>query len=247
MQVEDGKSCDAVFGGALKIWQRKKGYRFGLDSLLLATDLPEVGEGARVVELGAGQGAVALTIGLQHPTWEVRAVERHAGLYELLEENIAENGLGNVTAVRGDLREYRGLLEAHWADLVVANPPYFVEGARRASANEERAAARHELFGGLREFVEAAGYVLKQRGWLQVIVPPVRLEDALRAAIGTDLKLASLRSYHSYAGDDAYLVEIRWRRGGAPDLKIRGGLVVYADGEGRYSEEVARRLGKERR
>lgn len=58
-----------VISDRLKIRQSRKGYRFGLDALLLSTDLPELGEDAPVVyELGAGQGAVSLSIASREPS-----------------------------------------------------------------------------------------------------------------------------------------------------------------------------------
>lgn len=244
---------DELFDGALSLWQRKKGYRFGLDSLLLATDLPPLPPDAQVVELGAGQGAVALTIAHQHPRWEVIALERQESLLELLHQNVIDNQLSHVEILAGDLRDHRQLFEAHSADLVVANPPYFPQGARRPSSDSERAAARHELFGGIEDFIRAAAYILNQRGWLQMIAPPLRLRDALQAADETDLALASLRFYHSHRDTPAYLVELRWRRGGAADPQIRPPLFIYDDDPGElgaskhYSPEVAARLQREGR
>lgn len=248
--VKDGDpkelSCDAVFDGNLSIWQHQKGYRFGLDSLLLGTDLPDIPDDGRVVDLGAGQGAVALTIAYHNPKMTVVAVERQPSLVELLRRNVEHNELENVKILSGDLRQYRDLLPAHSADLVVANPPYYRKGSRRPSPQRQRAEARHELFGGLRDFIAAAAYVLDQRGWLQIITPPMRLAEALQATTGTDLSAASLRFYHSRRQEKAYLVEYRWRRGGAPDFSIRPPLFIYRE-EGIYSTEVAERIGQERR
>lgn len=239
-------TCDALFDGALRLWQSKRGYRFGIDAVLLATDLPDLDQEATVVDLGAGQGAVALTIAHQHRSWQVIAVERQPSLVAILRKNVAENELDNVRVIEGDLRDYRQLLSPHTADLVVTNPPYYPKGSRRPSTIEERAAAHHELHGELGDFVDAAAYVLHQRGWLQLIAPPIRLAHALDAASNTDLRPASLRFYHSRATDAAYLFEGRWRRGAAPDMTVRPPLVIY-DEPRRYGPEVARRLGREQR
>lgn len=241
--AEEECTRDALFGGALHLWQRKKGYRFGLDSLLLATDLPDLSEGSVVLELGAGQGAVCLTVAKQRPDVQVVALERQASLLELLRRNVEENELQNVAVVAGDLRDHRQILAAHSADLVLANPPFFREGDRRPPADEERAGARHELHGGVQEFITAAAYALKQRGALQMITPPLRLSECLVAAEGTsDLALESLRFFHSRQDEEAYLVQYRWRRGGAADVKVRPPLVVYAGDGTDYSDEVATRL-----
>ena len=237
---------DELFDGELGIWQRRKGYRFGLDALLLATDLPELPPAATVVELGAGQGAVCLSVAHKHRPWQVVAVERQPSLLELLRRNVAENQLNNVRVVAGDLREHRELMAPHQADLVLCNPPFYPPGSRRPSPNQERAAARHELYGDVGDFVRAAAYILGQRGWLRMITPPVRMTQVLSAAEGTDLSLESLRFYHTDSDQKAYLVEYRWRRGGAPDLKIRPPLYIYHS-RGIYTEEVAARVGREGR
>lgn len=243
---DDELTRDLLFDGELAIWQRREGYRFGLDALLLATDIPELPTEATVVDLGAGQGVVGLTVAHRHPDCRVVAVERQQSLLELLERNIAENDLDNVEIVAGDLRDYREHLTPHSADLVLCNPPYYPTGSRRPSPIRERAEARHELHGDLADFVAASAYVLKQRGWLQMFTPPLRMTDALSAAEPTDLSAVALRFYHTHREDDAYLVQYRWRRGGAPDFAIRPPLYIYQS-EGVYSPEVARRIQRERR
>lgn len=244
MADDDAITRDVVGQGALTILQHERGYRFGLDALLLATDLPEVRDGATVVELGAAQGIVSLHIARQFPQVHVVAVERQASLFELLDDNIELNDLRErVEAVHADVRHHRERLEAHSAQLVVCNPPYFRAGERRPSANAQRAAARHELNGTLSDFVDAACYVLEQRGRLKIIVPPLRLADLLQAVDATDLAVESLRFFHSRAHTDAYLVESVLRRGGAPDLKVRPPLYIYRNADD-YTEEVEQRLGR---
>lgn len=237
---------DLLFDGELAIWQRQEGYRFGLDALLLATDLPELPDGATVVDLGAGQGVVGLTVAHHYPGLKVVAVERQESLLELLQRNVEENELTNVEIVAGDLRDHRELLTPHSADLVLANPPYYPTGRRRPSPVRERAEARHELHGDLGDFVEASAYVLDQRGTLQMFTPPIRMMDAMGAAESTDLSPVEMRFYHAHRSDDAYLIQYRWRRGGAPDFRIRPPLYIYQS-EGVYSPEVAGRIDQERR
>ncbi|WP_158542559.1 tRNA1(Val) (adenine(37)-N6)-methyltransferase [Lujinxingia litoralis] len=235
-------SRDAIFGGALHLWQATSGYRFGLDALLLATDLPELAPGATVVELGAAQGPVSLTVAWQRPDVRVVAVERQPDLARLLRRNVAENGLENVVVIEGDLRQRKALFTPQSAALVLANPPYYPQGSRRPSENAQKAQAHHELHGTLGDFVRAAAYLLQPRGWLQLIAPPVRHLDVVAAAGETDLRLAQMRHYHDRADRPAYLSEYRFRRPSAPDLKIRPPLMIR-DAEGHYSPEVRRRLG----
>ena len=68
--------------------------------------------------------------------------------------SVALNNLEDrVTIVEGDLREISRANPARRADLVVANPPFRIARSGRVSQDEERAAARHELAGGLEVFL----------------------------------------------------------------------------------------------
>jgi tRNA1Val (adenine37-N6)-methyltransferase len=234
---------DTLADGALTILQGADGFRFGIDAVMLATDLPEFDPQGTVVDLGAGQGAVGLSVAVSNPDAEVICLERQPSLLELLRENIRINDLQErVEAREGDVREYRESLEPHSADLVVCNPPYYRAGERRPGANDERAAARIEMHGTLNDFVDAAAYVLDQRGRLKIIVPPLRLGDLYAAAAETDLSFETMRYYHARPDEDAYLVECVLRRGGAPDVRVRPPLYQYGREGSEYGPEVQQRL-----
>lgn len=223
--------------------QARKGYRFGLDALILATDLPDIREASVVYELGAAQGPVALSISARRVDLEVVAIERQEALFKLLKENIAHNEdkLGAIRALKTDLRDHRSLLRSHQADLVVCNPPYFTPNARRPSSNPERAAARHELHGTLHDFIAAGCYVLKHKGWFKIILPPVRLLDLFDAIKDKDLGIVSMRFIHPAPSDSAYLTEVLMRRGRGNDFNVLTPLYIR-DVHGLYTLEVAQRL-----
>jgi len=79
-------------------------------------------ERPRVIDVGTGTGAIALSIALEHPGAEVTALDVSAQALELARENAASTGLADqVTFVQGDLHDGFG---THAYDLVVSNPPY---------------------------------------------------------------------------------------------------------------------------
>ena len=235
---------DVVSDGALIIMQSKEGYRFGLDAVLLATEIPDVPLGGTVVDLGAGNGAVGLMIAKRRPDIRVICLEVQRTLVDLLERNIAENELASrVTSVYGDVRQHRLLLKPQSADLVVSNPPYYRTGQGRPSPNRERAAAHQELNGTLRDFVVAAQYVAKPRASLKLVIPPMRLSDLNYDVRMSDFLHDTCRFVHARANRDAYLMEWVFRRGGAPNFAVKPPLILHGDDD-QFLPEVTRRFAK---
>ncbi len=230
---------EATISDHLVVRQRQRGYRFGLDALLLATDLPELPDGSHVWELGAGHGAVALSVAAREPGLEVVALERHDGLLALLRHNVEANG-SRVEVRQGDVRERKALPHAT-ASLVLCNPPYYNIKSSRVSEDGERAAARHELHGGLGDFVRAAAKLLVPRGVFRMVSPPERRAEAMREASAAGMGVERLRFVHDQHGQPAYLFEVECRKEGRAELEVRAPLVVR-EADGRYTEEVARRV-----
>ena len=233
---------DVVSDGALVIQQTESGYRFGLDAVLLATDLPELPRNGHVVDLGAGAGAVGLMIAKRRPDVTMLGLELQHALHALLRINIDENDLAErCMAIKGDVRQHQLLLSPHTADLVVTNPPYYRIGQGKASPDRERAAAHQELNGNLRDFIVAAQYVLRPRGYLKLVLPPIRLTDLTLEIQKTDFTAESVRFVHAEAERDAYLMEWVFRRGGARRMSVRPPLVLNSP-EGGFTREVRNRF-----
>src|SRR5271154_4515117 len=158
------ETSDTILGGTLTIIQPAAGYRFSIDSILLAR-FATVRPRDRVLELGAGCGVIAVTIAaLNHPR-AVVALELQAELADLATRNAALNGCANFTALHADLRRRRitGLAPASF-DLTVANPPYRALSTGRDSPIAARRLARGESAATLAGFVSAAHRYTKDGG-----------------------------------------------------------------------------------
>ncbi len=235
------ETTDDVLGGRLSFKQHRKGYRFGLDAVLLATDLPELPDSPTIADFGAGQGAVTCVIAHNRPAAHLISVERQPGLFGLLRQNIDANGFTpRIETLCVDLRD-KAALPPHEADLVVMNPPYYAANSGLMSSNTERAEAHYELHGGLSDFVAAAQYVAKPGGLFKLVLPPERLTELMGEIDASDFAMRSLRFFHSHLDEPAYLVECVAKRGGRFELEVRPPLVVYAD-NGEYGAEVKARL-----
>src|SRR5262247_3268336 len=71
---KSGEGLDALFDGALKLFQSRAGYRFSLDALLLAYYVA-LKRQDRAIDLGTGNGVIPLTLALLHPKIVIEGIE----------------------------------------------------------------------------------------------------------------------------------------------------------------------------
>ncbi|HET7498327.1 MAG TPA: peptide chain release factor N(5)-glutamine methyltransferase [Candidatus Eisenbacteria bacterium] len=84
----------------------------------------------RLLELGAGTGAIAIAILHALPEWTGEAVDRSPQAVRLARKNAARNGIARrLHVLEGDFRDPGALrVPGHDYDLVVSNPPYVRSG-----------------------------------------------------------------------------------------------------------------------
>jgi tRNA1(Val) A37 N6-methylase TrmN6 len=229
---------DALLGGRVRLLQPVKGHRAGTDAVLLAAAVV-VRPGERVVDVGAGTGAVGLMVATAMPLADVVLVERDSRLAALCARNAALNGLSpavmEVDVLDARARRIAGLLPES-ADLVITNPPFLEEGRARVSPDESRAAAHMLPPGGLEAWLRACSNLVKPQGRLALIHRPDRLGECL-SALGRGFGGIALRFVHPAADRPAIrfvLVAIKASR--AP-LSVAPPLVLH-DGQGGFTAEA---------
>ena len=231
------RTLDALFKGQLRILQSRKGYRFSLDAVLLATFASPRGA-EKVVDLGAGSGVVSLILAKLHPNLAVTALEIQETMVTCAQKSARLNQLeSRVTILQCDVRRIAKVLPPGRADLVVCNPPYRKPASGRISPNTEKQIARHEVKASLGDFLGAGAYLLSAKGRMAVSYPAVRTVDLLATMRAAGLEPKRLRMVHSFAGAEASLVLVEGAKGGRSGMKILAPLVIYEKGK-QYSAEV---------
>jgi release factor glutamine methyltransferase len=124
---------------------------------------------ARVLDLGAGSGAVALAIAHQVPQAHVLGIDHSAAAVALARRNAARLCIANA---RFELGDWFGQLPRAAYSIVVANPPYVADTDPHLHEGDLRFEPPTALQGGpdglgaLRTIVERAPGHLVPRGWL---------------------------------------------------------------------------------
>jgi release factor glutamine methyltransferase len=120
----------------------------------------------RVLDVGAGSGAIALALADEHRRARVLAVDRSEGAVVVARQNLERTGLGErVEFVRGEL--LRGLSGPF--DLVVSNPPYVPPEEYETLQPEIRLYEPYEAVVGVgvgETIARDARAVLQPGGWL---------------------------------------------------------------------------------
>ncbi len=172
---------DDFLGGRLRITQPAKGYRAGVDPVLLAASVPAVA-GQRVLELGCGVGVATLCLGWRVPGLTLIGVEVQPGYADLARANAVANG-HDVEVVTADLRALPTDLRQRQFDHVLMNPPYF----DRVTGTAAQDCGRDIALGGdtpLADWIDVAARRLSPRGHLTLIQRIERLPDVLAALEG---------------------------------------------------------------
>jgi tRNA1Val (adenine37-N6)-methyltransferase len=237
-QSSSDETLDTLFDGKLSVIQSKTGYRFSLDALLLAHFTSVRGK-ERVVDLGTGNGVVALILAAREPSAEVVGVEIQPEMAARAARSAALNDLtGRVAIVQGDVRAAERLFPAGSFDVAVANPPYRRLASGRINPNGEKRVARHEIKAKLRDFLRAGAYLLRRGGRSSVVYPAARMADLIYALREERLEPKRVRLVYSFAGGDASLILAEGVKGGGSELKIMPPLIVYTQ-ERKYTPEMS--------
>jgi tRNA1Val (adenine37-N6)-methyltransferase len=227
-------SRDLIYDDRTVIKQRRSGYRFSVDALLLAWFVFRHTGSRRLahsLELGAGSGVVSILLKRHGLSGQIDCVEREAGLFFLLKENIETNALSSELApVCGDLRALR-LSPEHY-DIVFFNPPYHPPAAGRTSPDGEKAAARHELFGTMGDFLRVGNRALKKNGRLFFVHPAERAAYAYTAMAANGLTPLETVAVREHETDDPAIFLYSCVRGAVVTGKQRFGLLTMKNSDG---------------
>ena len=164
----------------LKIIQNKKGFCFGIDSILLSDFAKEIKKDAKVLDLGTGTGIIATLLCGKTQLKEVIGIEKQKEVYEMAKKSIKLNRLENrFKIVNEDIINLNKIFDNNTFDVIVTNPPYKKKGTGIKNEEEKKIISRHETTATLEDFIKIAKDLLKDKGEFYMVHRPDRLVDIM--------------------------------------------------------------------
>ncbi len=212
--------------------QPEGGYRFSLDSLLLAC-FASPGRRHVGIDLGCGCGVISLALLMRQPGLTLTGVDIESASVEAANENAVNlHFMQQFNAMHGDVTDWRA---EKVVDFVVSNPPYRKLGQGRVSKGEGRVTARFENKGDFAQFARCAANALKTRGKFIFIHLPERLAELIDGLYRAKLEPKRMRMVHGRADETARMVMIEAVKAAGPGLRVEPPLILH-EGQGRETK-----------
>ncbi|MDX2259492.1 MAG: methyltransferase [Hyphomicrobiaceae bacterium] len=239
-------TLDAFLGGAVMLHQPARGYRAGSDAVLLAASCAVI-EAApvRVLDVGAGVGAVGLCLARRITSADVTLMEPDARLAALARDNVALNGFSVrvrviEASVGAEVASHAGAgLEADSFDVALANPPYYAAAAGTLSPAPMKVSA-HAMAPalGLEDWARFMARVVRPGGRIGIVHRAASLIELL-SALSPRFGELTILPLHPRPGRPALNVIVSGRKGSRAAPTVLPGLVLHGPTGNGYEADVA--------
>ena len=228
MELRENERIDELGRRGYRILQKKEGFRFGMDAVLLSW-FAQVREGERVIDLGTGTGIIPILMDARNNCGTYIGLELQKEMAELASRSVRLNQIEDHMRIEeGDIRTASVRFGRGSFQVVTSNPPYMNDANGLINENRSLAIARHEILCNLDDVAAAAGHILKTGGRFYMIHRPHRLAEIFECLRAHRLEPKRMQLVHPHIGDNANMVLIEARKNEGAFLKVEKPIIVYS-------------------
>ena len=237
MIIEDEKLEDLPSVNC-KIIQKKKGFRFTVDSILLVNFL-KLKKNTNLLDIGTGTGIMPLLLCRKEEINLITAVEIETEIAKMFEKTIEINSLeSKIKLINTDIKNYK----EEPFDMIISNPPYMKLNEGYVSPHDYRAGARHEVNLDLKELLINGKRLLKNGGSFNLVYRTNRFMEVLDEAKMLNLNAKRVRFIYSKPNQSSDLFMIEMIKGFKCACVVEEPLYIYNE-HGEYTEELKKYYG----
>lgn len=221
----------------LRLIQKKEGFRFGMDSVLLA-DFARIRPGDTVVDFGCGTGILPLLLWGRGKGKHFQGIEIQEPMVEMAKRTMRMNGLEETVEILcADIADSPALIPPCSVDAVICNPPYGMPGRVLRNQTEAKATARHQDPHALARFFRAAFRILKGKGKMFLVYPAAQMLSLMTELRDQHLEPKRFRLVYPDVKHPANLVLVEAVRDARPRLHPMPPLLI-CDEAGNLTNEL---------
>ncbi|MFZ2258674.1 MAG: tRNA1(Val) (adenine(37)-N6)-methyltransferase [Clostridiaceae bacterium] len=235
--IKEDETVDDLGLGGLFLLQKKTGFRFGTDAVLLA-HFAALKNRESVMDLCTGSGIIPILLAGKSTAKVIAGVELQAKYAEMAGRSVLVNELSDrVTIHQGDVKDLAFLDGLGHFDVVTCNPPYKEVGTGMLNPMDERMIARHEITIDLKAVIKGAALLLGNQGRLCLVHRPERLFEIVNLMRANHLEPKRIRLVAPSTGKVPNMLLVEGIKFAKPYLKWEPQLEIYHP-DGSYTNEI---------
>ena len=240
IEIYDNERLDDLHFNGLKIIQKRDGFCFGMDSVLIANFVKISKKNAIIADLGTGTGIISILVAEKNRQKidKIYGIEIQKEVAELACRNVKLNRLDDkIEVISADVVGISKTCLKNKLDYVITNPPYKKEKTGIINENENKLISRHEIKCTLNDVIYESSNLLKNNGVFFMVHRPERLPDILILMRKNKIEPKEIQFVYPKVESQANLVLIKGVKCGKEYMKILKPLIVY-DKNGEYTMEL---------
>lgn len=205
----------------MKIYQLEEGFKFSLDSLLLAEFVNVRNPKEVVVDFCTGNGVVPLVLSSKYSN-KIWGIELQEPIYQVALKSIEINQkTSQITIINDNVLNSPKYFKPESVDIITCNPPYFkYNGKSLINTSEIKSIARHEITLDLDGIIKMTSSILKNKGELYLVYVTNRLEELMQTLTQNNLHIKKLIPIYTKKGKNCELILIKAVKNSNAGIKI---------------------------
>lgn len=211
----------------MKIYQYDNGFKFSLDSILLAEFVSLRKKDTKILDLCTGNAVVPLILSTKYPC-VISGVEIQNEIFQLGKESVDLNKKQEqIHLINDNIMNINKYFKNNSIDVITCNPPYFKQNKKAVINNSiSKALARHEICATLEDIVSVVSKLLKNDGQFYLVHRTERLEEIITLLNKYNLHIKKIQFVYYNTAKDSHLVLFKIIKNANMGLKINSPLFI---------------------
>ena len=195
------------------VFHDKCAMKVGTDGVLLGA-WASINNAEKILDIGTGSGLVALMLAQRARSAQIDSIEIDAEATKQANQNFKDSPFCNISACQNISLQDFAKKETGKYDLIVSNPPFFLQSLK--SPDAQRTTARHTDSLPIEVLIESASQLLNRDGRISFIFPSTEKEYLLSLAKNHNLCVSRITNVYPTPESDIKRVLLEFSKAHKP-------------------------------